>query len=104
MNKILGKNALAVLLIIFLCCITFSVGACDPTFSEYSGEYKELYSAAIQSILGVWSDTSDEIFVLEKDEYVAYNNGVLSSREYNTISSSFKDRFVQIIKPNIPKN
>lgn len=69
MNKILGKNALAVLLIIFLCCITFSVGACDPTFSEYSGEYKELYSAAIQSILGVWSDTSDEIFVLEKDEY-----------------------------------
>ena len=44
------------------------------------------------------------IDLLEKDEYVAYNNGVLSSREYNTISSSFKDRFVQIIKPNIPKN
>ena len=69
MNKILNKKVLAVLLVVFLCSILFSVGACEPTFSEYSGENKELYSATIQSILGVWSDISDEIFVIEKDEY-----------------------------------
>lgn len=40
---------------------------------------------------------------LEKFESVAYEGDHLSTRQYNTITSSFKDRFVQIIKPNLPK-
>lgn len=70
-------------------------------FSVENQENSTSYSGS-NSISAIYTNNI-LIDYLEKFEYISYENNILSSRQYSTISSSFKDRFVQILKPNLTK-
>ena len=66
--------------------VLFSLSSCDPPTYRYRGKNPELYTEVHNSILGMTSAESHEIYVLEKD---SYGRTLFYAKGYSLFSNSY---------------
>lgn len=66
--------------------VLFSLSSCDPPTYRYRGTNPELYTEVHNSILGMTSAESHEIYVLEKD---SYGRTLFYAKGYSLFSNSY---------------